>query len=294
MNSPISMLPAYYPHEALTSGQFEPSNIVGFFNVKILHVMLLRQLVGLFGQGIGAITSIEAVYASLLVAASAMLVLLAFFLWADFHHAIALGLLSLVAPVNVYLGSKLLSETPAMFCAVASLLLLVLGLRTQRWTLFLLSVSALALTGGLLSRGTVLLLVAGGWFALWVACPPGLQRKQIMRAVGIVSIFSLGALLLSNSLFALQLLRGLGSFHTVTSMTGGGARETLKRVVIAFGPLLLALPLALASQSKRQLGVLWPLARLQRTTNALRFAVYRRAPPRDRGTGDGRTSYVRR
>src|SRR5215470_4939021 len=61
---------AHYSPAAIASGQFEVSNIVGFFDGKIAHVALLRFLVGCFGFGQNAVASITAVYTSLVVVAA--------------------------------------------------------------------------------------------------------------------------------------------------------------------------------------------------------------------------------
>jgi len=239
---------------ALAHGEFEASNIPGFFNVKIGHLMLLRLLAKLFGNGMAAVQSIQAFYTVLVVATSAMLVWFILLLWGDFRRALALGLLSLFAPVNVYLAPKLLAEVPGVFGVMTSLLFLALALRTEyrmRSSVFLL-VSALALTYGILARQNMLLLAVGGWVALWVACPPGLRRGEIFRVVAVVGMLTLGALFVSQVLLDLNPLRGLQVVLTVMDQSLP-RREMFRRVLLAFGPLLLVSPLALASRRRQEL-----------------------------------------
>jgi hypothetical protein len=60
---------AHYSISALANGQFEPSNVPGFLNVKIGHLMLLKLFVNWFGIGLNLIRSVEAAYTALVVAA---------------------------------------------------------------------------------------------------------------------------------------------------------------------------------------------------------------------------------
>jgi hypothetical protein len=244
----------HYSAAALTSGQFEASNIIGFYNSRIGHVLLLQLLSNLFGDGLRGITSIQAVFTGMVIGTSIMLVLLSLMLWRDFCGALAFGILSLLAPVSVYLGPKLLTEVPSTFGAVASLLLLVAGLRVQRRALLLplLLTSAIALTGGVLARIFVLPSVVGAWLALVVVCPPGMSRRQILRAVAVVSGLSMVAVLVSYRLLGVDLMRFIPQLSAVSSIRIPILKRA-EQVSFAFGLLLLLAPLAVVSNRRQEL-----------------------------------------
>ncbi len=244
----------HYSPSAIAAGQFESSNVNGFFNAKIGHVMLLQLLKGWVGSGTGAITTLAWVYTAFVAVTNILLVQFIRLVWSDRRHAMLIGMASLVAPVTIYMAPKLLTETPAMLGSMASLVFLVLGLRAQRrvaagawWVM-----SALALSCGLISRGTVCVMVASAWFALWAACPPSLQRGRVFSATLAVALLTLGSVLFMDLFFAFHLMRGGTLIHAVMGI-GGLRRDVMRRAVFAFGPILMLVPFAFASRRRREL-----------------------------------------
>lgn len=242
----------YTPGE-IAAGRFEPSNIAGFFDAKIGHIFFLRFLISLFGQGITAIKAIQAVYTALIIGAGAMMVWLIGLLWGNWLRALVVGLLFLLAPVSVYVGPKLLSETPGFFSGVASLLLLVLCLRAPKRGLQVLYslASAILLAASLLSRGNMLLMVAGGWFALWVVCPPGMRRGSILMNSAIVGALAIVFLFFSQEFFGLDLLGAIHSVGAVTNLKNPWRRKVWQ-IIYTFGPFLAVLPFAVASEARQE------------------------------------------
>lgn len=245
---------ANYTPAEISAGHFEASNIDGYFDAKIGHIFLLRFLISIFGQGIMAIKAIQAVYTALFIGAGAMVVWLIGLLWGNWLRASIVGMLFLLTPVSVYVGPKLLAETPGFFSGVASLLLLVLCLRTPKRGLQVLYslASAILLTASLLSRGNMLLMVAGGWFALWVVCPPGMRRGSILINSAIVGALAVVFLFLSQELFGLDLLGAIHSVGAVTNLKNPW-RKKVWRIVFTFGPFLSVLPFAIASEARQEL-----------------------------------------
>src|SRR6266849_9264386 len=113
----------HYSASALASGQFEASNIIGFNASRIGHVLLLQILSKILGDGVRGIASLQAVFTGMVIATSLMVGSVSLLLWRNFWGALGTGILSLLAPLSVYLGPKLLSEVPSTFGAVASVLL---------------------------------------------------------------------------------------------------------------------------------------------------------------------------
>ena len=244
---------ANYTPAEIAAGHFEPSNIAGFFNAKIGHIVFLRLLIGLFGQGITAIKAIQAVYTVLIIGAGATMVWMIGLLWGNWLRALVVGLLFLLTPVSVYLGPKLLAETPGFFSGVASLLLLVLCLRTPKRGLQALYslASAILLTASLLSRGNMLLMAAGGWLALWVVCPPGMRRGSILINSAIVGALAIVFLLFSQELFGLDLLGAIHSVGAVVNQKNPWRRKVWT-IIYTFGPFLAVLPFAVASEARQE------------------------------------------
>jgi hypothetical protein len=244
---------ANYTPSEIAAGHFEASNIDGYFDAKIGHIFFLRFLIGLFGQGITAIKAIQAVYTALIIGAGAMMVWMIGLLWGNWLRALVVGLLFLLTPVSVYVGPKLLAETPGFFSGVASLLLLVLCLRTPKRGLQVLYslASAILLTASLLSRGNMLLMVAGGWFALWVVCPPGMRRGSILINSAIVGALAVVFLFFSQELFGLDLLGAIHSVGAVTNLKYPW-RKKVWQILYTFGPFLAVLPFAVASEARQE------------------------------------------
>src|SRR5215475_12377684 len=161
---------ANYSPAEIASGQFEVSNIVGFFDGKIAHVALLRALVGQFGFGQEAVASIAAVYTALMVISAFAFAAGDWLLWRAPRRALCIALLYLLTPVIVYLSPKLLSEVPAMCAAAASVALFACALRVRRRGVsgVLLAASGLGVAVGAMSRAVVLLVCIGCWLAIWV------------------------------------------------------------------------------------------------------------------------------
>ena len=245
---------AHYSISALANGQFEPSNVPGFMNVKVGHLMLLRLLVDWFGMGSNLIGSVQAVYTALVVATCGIFAMVAYIISNDARRAMAMGAAALLIPVNIYLAPKLLAEIPGMFGAVASFLFFMVALLRRKLVHkgFFLAMSALALTYTILARQNLVLATIGGWAGLWVACPMGSRRRDIFIQVVIVSALCVVALGVCQWFLDLNLLRGLNLANSVLGQRIS-RYEMMRRVIYAFGPFLLMVPFAIFSQKRREL-----------------------------------------
>jgi hypothetical protein len=244
---------AHYSISDLANGQFEPSNVPGFLNVKIGHLMLLKLFVNWFGIGLNLIRSVEAAYTALVVATCGIFGIFAYHISNNVRRAMWMGAAAMVIPVNVYLAPKLLGEVPGMFSAMASLLFFVLALH-RRDIIYrgsFLVLSALALTCTLLARQNLILACIGGWAGLWLACPMGFHRRDIFIQAVIVTVLGAMALVTSQWFIDMHLLRGLNLAHDLSGLRIS-RHLMLIRAKNAFGPFLLLIPFALFSQHKRE------------------------------------------
>ena len=82
---------AHYSISDLANGQFEPSNVPGFLNVKIGHLMLLKLFVNWFGIGLNLIRSVEAAYTALVVAACGIFGIFAYHISNNVRRAMWMG-----------------------------------------------------------------------------------------------------------------------------------------------------------------------------------------------------------
>jgi len=244
---------AHYTPKALAGGSFEPGNIPGFFSVKIGHVTILHWMIRLFGQGLHAVVVIQCIYTMLVLLTCGLVGWWSWLTWRNLHHAIAVGLVALVTPVSIYLGPKLLSEVPAMFCGMGSLVALGLALRSTRripsalWTL----IGGAALAGAVLCRETAPLLVATGWGALFIAAPRGVARRRILLECSLIAGCAVVLLGVAQWVLHLDFLHALRSAHALAVMDTP-LRQWLKRIVFAFGPLLAVAPFAAFSTRRRE------------------------------------------
>jgi hypothetical protein len=245
---------AHYSIPALANGQFEPSNVPGFLNVKIGHLMLLKLLVNWFGIGMTLIRSAEAAYTALVFAACGIYGMIAYYISNNARRAMGMGAAALVIPINVYLAPKLLGEVPGMFSAMASFLFFVLALRGRNiiYRGCFLVVSALALAFTLLARQNLILVCIGGWAGLWVARPMRFRRRDIFVQAAIVAVLCAIALVASQWFIDMHLLRGLNLAHDLEGLRISRSLR-LMRTIYAFGPFLLMVPFALFSQHKREM-----------------------------------------
>ena len=222
---------AHYTPIELAAGIFEPGNIQGFFAAKLGHVVVLRALIAVFGQGLNAIHSIQIAYTALILMAALFLGQCCALLWGNRPRAVATALAALLSPLFVYLSPKLLSEVPAIFCAMASVLTAVLSVKTSgKKHLFWCLVSAATGVLGVLSRGTVLLLIGGAWnlvnlwclahlLSAWLGPQP--SRRRVIRWLLLkVPLLSLVVLTLAHG--SRPLLAGFGvGFSVVLALALG-------------------------------------------------------------------------
>lgn len=243
----------HYSPRALAAGQFEASNVHGFFNAKMGHVVLLRWIAGVTGAGQGALWRIEAFYSLLVILTCLLWGWVAWRLWQDKAFALAVAAVSLLMPVTVYLAPKLMSDVPGTFWATLGVVFLVEGLLCRkaaaRWGLIVLC--AVALAAGVLSRATVALLAVGAGAALWAAPPPRVRRRTVVISLILLGLLATFVVLLIDRWMQLGLFEGVGVLDTVLHQHMS-RQELVRRIYGAFGPALWVAPIALASWKRQR------------------------------------------
>lgn len=254
---------ANFPVSSLLGDEFAPSNVPGFFNAKIGHLLLLAGLVKVVGIGLSSLTTGMYFYSFLMIASAAMLGAVVFLLFGNKVRAVWVSSLYLVIPVNVYLSGKFLAEVPGLFWGMASLLALTWALRRGS-SLELSSFAALSglfLAFCLLSRQDSVLLIVGAWFAMLGVTPSWLSRTKLVKALLLAGASGGIALLTLDRVFGLHLFAGLSTAQTVFNQKLARSLK-VTRILYAQGPLMILAPFALLNRDRRAslFFVLWWLA----------------------------------
>lgn len=255
---------AHYTPYQLAAGEFEASNIHGFYNGKIGHMIVLHGLTRLIPPGLTGLHALQAIYSLLVISSVLFLVYFVWRLWGDKTYAVWVGVLAFLAPATVYLMPKLMSDVPALWATMASICGLVVALQSprsaQRWIAIL--ISAAAFVGGLLSRATSVLLIIGAWTALWVAAPGRLRRADILQTILATGVLALAGLLMIDAWMDLHIFQAEGVLITVLHQHMS-KHEFLRRFSNAFGPQLWLAPIALLAwrrdASKTLFFIVWAL-----------------------------------
>ena len=187
---------SFYSTAELMRGVFDPgpapvratNEVATWYVTELLHIYILKQLVGLFGMGLKSYAIIKTLYAMMLVATGALV-------WktlrdlemSPIRSALIAGLF-LISPLAVYLGFKLMGEVPSLFFATCALAFFVSSIRQTRFLsqAILSGVAGLFLALSLLTSANMPLLFVGFWVGLVVAWAPRGMKKSITRA-GIIS-----------------------------------------------------------------------------------------------------------
>jgi hypothetical protein len=236
-----------YPLAELLDGRFEPSNVPGFFNAKIGHVALLKVIVAIFGGAPSVIWIAQAIYGVLIVATS---LLLCAFMRVLHRTSIELSLcaaaLFLLSPIPIYLAGKLLSEGPAIFWGMISLVLLALSLRSERpgARALLVVLAALTLVACLCTRINYVLLPLAAWLALLLAPPESISRRRVLLTTAATGIIAVAVVVGLEEILRLDLLRGMKTASVIATQTTD-LQMKLMLILFAFGPLVIAAPASL-------------------------------------------------
>jgi len=238
---------SHYSVHALANGEFQGSNVPGFYNAKIGHLALLKGLTNVFGDGLSGIRAIEFTYTLMLIgAALALAGVVRSLHGASRLQALMIGSLSMCVPVTVYFAGKLLAEGPTLMWGALSLLFLAWSLRTEsngrRIGLWI--VSAVFFVMALYTRIQFVVYPGGMWLALLAVPPEGITRKQVLQTTVTVGVISLVLLGLSELLLDWKLIRGFLTAAVVADQDTYWKAKVYK-VLFAFGPFLLAVPPAL-------------------------------------------------
>lgn len=232
-------------HELLHGG-FEASNVPGFYNPKAGHLVMLKGMIALLGDGLPGLHGIEIAY-TLLVIGSGLLYALTLNSLLRFPSTTAAlaGAMMLTVPVTIYFAGKLLAEGPAMFWAAASSLLFALATRRTGAMQTLLCVLAGACLAFSVYTRIQFVLCPAAMLAALLILPPGeLRRRAMLRPVLLAGIAATLIVIAIDVLGDAQLMRSLGTADVIASQHTA-LRERAGKIVDAFGPYLAALPVAL-------------------------------------------------
>lgn len=232
-----------YSIQSLVNGEFESSNVPGFFNVKIGHIAVLKATAGFFGDGPTRLLGYQLFYGALIVLTGLMVAGVMVILHRTQRPTVWLAAgIYLLVPVNVYLCGKILAETPAAFCAMLAVMTLALAVRSEApiRRITLCGLSALALVASMYTRVNFLLLPVGFVMALVLVPPEGLTRRGILWTSALVGILAGVAFAVAELVLELRLLDGLGVASVVSGQTLS-LRAKLWKIAYAFGPFALIL-----------------------------------------------------
>jgi hypothetical protein len=250
-----------YPLADLLNGQFETSNVPGFYNAKIGHVLLLKWILALFGGGFAGIWIAQAIYCALIVATGLLLcVFMRVMHRTRLEICLCAAALFLLSPIPVYLVGKLLSEGPALFWGMISLVMLALALRSEnarRQAPFVV-LAALSLVACVCTRINFVLLPLAAWLALLLVPPEGIARQRVLLTTAVTGVLAAAILVAAEAYLHLHLLRGMKTASVIATQSTD-LRMKFTLILFAFGPLALAAPASLLLLKDRtaRFHVLW-------------------------------------
>jgi hypothetical protein len=215
----------------------------GFFSGKIGHVVLLRLLLDWLGTGRRSLSTIQSIYALMMIAfAGAAWGTLRELLEEPGARESALALLFL--PVTTYLGFKTLSEVPSLlFTTVGCWMFLRSFGGKQHRSGLLLALSSLSVALGTLCRITAVACFIGLVIALYAGGDPRFPRPQVIRRAAPVLaasllLYTLGLYSAGAKLSQLMSLAHVAASHSVKM-------ERLYALALALQSFALVLPLGM-------------------------------------------------
>ncbi|WP_161634979.1 glycosyltransferase family 39 protein [Leptolyngbya sp. Heron Island J] len=237
------------PWQQILYEGFEPSNITGFNVSRLGHLAIIKCIAALFGPGIALINAVAAVY---LIFLMALAVAGYFILRLLMPNAKGLGratIISLFAPMTVFLAFKTCPDLPALLFSGLSCLFLLLSLERRSWfKWFLLSAIFLALTGLTKHVHAWMYISLSGTLLLF-----GRYRCSFRQALFRVTAIGMTALLIFGiTLFVLRIpISQFLGFMVVASKVNEPILAKLLKLVLTYGLFLLVLPLAWLNPNRK-------------------------------------------
>ncbi|MFG6101871.1 glycosyltransferase family 39 protein [Leptothoe sp. EHU-05/26/07-4] len=240
---------AYIPWQQILYEGFEPSGIPGFNVSRLGHIAIMKGIAAFHGPGLDFVNSVIVVYLLMLVALAVTGYLTLRLLMPGAKGLGQATLLSLFAPMTVFLAFKTCPDIPALLFAALSCLFLLMSLEHQTWLRWLiLSAIFLALTG-LTKHVHAWIYISFAATILLFGQYKCSLRNAILRIVAI----GIGSLILFGlTLFVLKIpLSQFLEFMAVANQQTKPLVAKLFQLSLTYGLFLLALPLALLNPNRR-------------------------------------------
>ncbi len=246
----------YLSYQQIMAGNFQPSGIEHFYLTRPLHILMIYWITGLTGVGVPGLIGVIAFCTLSLIGFLIVTALILRELMPGLNRvgmAMALGLL---IPVVPYLAFKTLPESGALLCAVMAMYALIKGARAVgpgaavAW----LMTASVTIMLTLWFKGPMLLLVGSGVPAVVLFGGRESHRFKLIAYTVIAVVVGLALAYVGVVLLGID-----PSIYTGGVSRVGGEYEPLSARILNNGTppglFLLALPLALLSPRKRDVGL---------------------------------------
>ena len=240
---------AYIPWQQILYEGFEPSGIPGFNVSRLGHLAIIKGIAAFNGPGLNFVNSVIAVYLLMLVVLAVTGYLILQLLMPGAKGLGQATILSLFAPMTVFLAFKTCPDIPALLFAALSCLFLLMSLENQKWFRWLiLSAIFLALTGLTKHVHAWMYISLAGTILLFGQYKCSF-RSAILRivAIGVGSLILFGITLVVLNIPLSQFLAFMG----VASQETKPLVAKLFQLSLTYGLFLLALPLALLNPNRQ-------------------------------------------
>lgn len=245
---------ANYPLQALQHGEFEVSNIHGFFDAKIGHVAILSALMKVVGSDQAGLAMIAWIYTAIIVLGCWLCGVAHWLVWRNLERAAMVAVSALLFPVSIYLAPRFLSEVPSFTSSVLATVCLAtaLGRPASLGRHLWLASAGAALAVAMLTRGTAVLLVAGFCVALFLVPPRRWTRSSIL----VSGLETAAACILTGLMIGLAM--GLDPERVFESGSFAMRQhvawvEYVRRVIFAVGPVAAVAGVGLWTGQRREL-----------------------------------------
>jgi len=242
---------AYVGQPDFLLGTFQPSAMDAYFYFpKIMHMLVVKGIVGAVGVGGTALAMLMGLYALLLTATLYLTYAILVRLLPD-NRSIGLATaVTALTPIMLYLMFKTLPEAPALFFATLALYAFIRSME-QRAVLWV-TVAAVALVAMALNRHSLGLLLASFVIAAFLMPPPGISRWLLIKRSLVTATLAVGLFLAVLNALGM----GLDDFLLATTLFEKNEPLVFRLISTALelGVFWLLVPLALLAHGRRQLG----------------------------------------
>ena len=239
----------YVPWQQILYEGFEPSNITGFNVSRLGHLAIIKGIAALTGPGLVLINSVAAVYVIFLIALAIVGYFILRLLMPNAKELSRATIISLFAPMTVFLAFKTCPDLPALLFSGLSCLFLLMSLEGKQWLKWLvLSAIFLALTGLTKHVHAWMYISLSGTLLLF-----GRYRCSFWQALFRITAIGMAALLIFGlTLFVLRIpISQFLGFMVVASKVNEPILAKLLKLVLTYGLFLLVLPLALLNPNRQ-------------------------------------------